>query len=185
MWQGIPYQFEAMPNGYCDAMRVFAKILKPIFATLRKMGYMSIIYVDDTLLQGDTYEECLRNVMITLETLQDMGFVIHSRKSILTPTQRIIFLGFEFDTVAMTITLIKEKKQKIKSLAFDILNKDVTIRTVSQFLGRLTSSFDAVPNGKLYYRHIEFDKNVSLKLSHGNYEDFCFLSPEALDEVQW
>ena len=46
MWMATPYQFEAMPNGYCDAMRIFAKLLKPVFHTLRKMGYVSLIYVD-------------------------------------------------------------------------------------------------------------------------------------------
>ena len=45
MWKGQPYQFEAMPNGYLDAIRIFAKILKPVFSTLPKRGYISIIYV--------------------------------------------------------------------------------------------------------------------------------------------
>ena len=118
MWKATPYQFEAMPNGYLDAMRIFAKLLKPVFHTLRKMGYVSIIYVDDTLLYGDTYEECLKNVLATLEILQDLGFVIHATKSVLIPTQRITFLGFIFDTLAMTITLTKEKKNKLIFAAF-------------------------------------------------------------------
>ena len=96
MWMATPYQFEAMPNGYLDAMRIFAKLLKPVFHTLRKMGYVSIIYVDDTLLYGDTYEECMSNVLATLEMLQDLGFVIHAKKSVLIPTQCITFLGFIF-----------------------------------------------------------------------------------------
>ena len=47
-----------------DAMRVFTKLLKPVFATLREQGYESVIYVDDSLLQGDTYQECLDNIRI-------------------------------------------------------------------------------------------------------------------------
>ena len=186
MWKGQPYQFEAMPNGYLDAMRVFAKLLKPVFSTLRQQGYISIIYVDDTLLYGDTFAECKANVMATIQILQDMGFVIHSKKSVLHPTQNIVFLGFEFDTVAMTITLTPAKKNKILKLANDILRMDqVSIRHVSKFIGNLTSSFDGVPHGKLYYRHIEFDKSVSLKMAKGNYEAICYLSIESLNEIAW
>ena len=98
-WDGNIFQFCAMPNGYCDAMRVFTKILKPVFATLREEGHESVIYVDDSLLQGDTFQECLDNIMATLGMLQSLGFVIHPEKSVLYPTQTIIFLGFIINTV--------------------------------------------------------------------------------------
>ena len=62
MWDGLPYQFRSMPNGYADAMRVFTKLLKPVFSHLRELGYESVIYVDDSLLHGDTFEECLEDV---------------------------------------------------------------------------------------------------------------------------
>ena len=185
VWKATPYQFEAMPNGYLDAMRIFAKILKPAFNTLRKLGYVSIIYVDDTLLYGDTYDECLQNVLATLQMLQELGFIVHATKSVLIPSQRIVFLGFIFDTVAMTITLTDQKKSKIKLLAKQILDEYVSIRIVSRFIGNLTSSFEGVPNGRLYYRHIEFDKTVSLKSAKGDYEQNCYLSPLAIEEVQW
>ena len=186
VWLSIPYQFEAMPNGYKDAMRVFTKLLKPLFSHLREMGYISIIYVDDTLLYGDTFEECLENVQVTLNMLQELGFVIHSVKSVLWPSQQITFLGFEFDTVAMTITLTKKKKQKIMNLANNILSKVVpTIRQISKFLGNITASFEAVPEGRIHYRHIEFDKKVSLKMSYGNYDGPCFLSDGAIEEILW
>ena len=51
--------------------------------------------------------------------------------------------------------------------------------------GLHSSSFDGVPLGRLYYRHIEFDKTVSLKMAKGNYEALCYLSIEALNEVAW
>lgn len=186
MWKGIPYQFEAMPNGYLDAMRIFTKILKPIFASLREHNYVSIIYVDDTLLYGDTFEECLRNVKATLHMLRELGFVIHARKSVLIPTQRIKFLGFDFDTVNMTITLTSEKKQKIFDLASDILSSQyVSIRHISRFIGNLTSSFDGVPYGRMHYRHLEFDKTTALAISFGDFEAICHLSDEAIREVKW
>ena len=76
MWVGVPYKFDAMPNGYVDAIRIFTKLLKPVFSSLREDGYISVIYVDDSLLYGDTFEECMENIMVTLEYLQELGFII-------------------------------------------------------------------------------------------------------------
>ena len=87
-----------MPNGYCDAMRVFTKLLKPPFAALRENGHESVIFVDDSLLIVDTHEECYDNILAKLILLQDLGFVIHSDKSVLIPTQKLTFLGFVIDT---------------------------------------------------------------------------------------
>ena len=49
------YKFTVMPNGYKDAVRVFTKTLIPPFAKLRSEGHLSVVYVDDTLLQGDSF----------------------------------------------------------------------------------------------------------------------------------
>ena len=43
-----------MPNGYGPAMRAFTKLMKPPFSFLRSEGYLSVIYVDDCYLQGDS-----------------------------------------------------------------------------------------------------------------------------------
>ena len=73
-------------------MWVFNKVLNSPFVYLREQRLSSVIYVDDTLLGGDTFEECQDNVLNTLSWLEDLGFYIHPEKSIFTPTQYIIFL---------------------------------------------------------------------------------------------
>ena len=73
-------------------MRVFNKVLKPPFVYLREQRLSSVVYVDDTLLGDDTFEECQDIVLNTLSWLEDLGFYIHPEKSIFTPTQYIIFL---------------------------------------------------------------------------------------------
>ena len=52
-------QYLDMPNRYSDAMRVFTKMLKPPFATLQKQNFISVIFVDDSYLQGNTMGEYL------------------------------------------------------------------------------------------------------------------------------
>ena len=186
MWDGIIYQFSAMPNGYCDAMRVFTKLLKPIFSTMREDGLESVIYVDDSFLQGDDFWECLENILRTLEGLRSLGFVIHPEKSVLYPTQKLTFLGFVVDTVSMTVTLTDQKKDKVKNMAIGLKNsKNITIRMVSRFIGNLTASFEAVPYGRLHYRHLEWCKTKALGASKHNYEAPCSLSQKARDEIEW
>lgn len=51
--------------GLCMSPRLFTKVLKPIFAVLRKSGHQSVIYIDDIYLQGDTIELCNQNVIAT------------------------------------------------------------------------------------------------------------------------
>ena len=185
-WDGVFYQFCAMPNGYCDAMRVFTKLLKPVFSTLREEGHESVIYVDDSLLQGGTLQECIDNINATLEYLESLGFVIHPDKSILYPTQIITFLGFIINTIDMTVTLTLEKKKKIKSLGLGLLqSKNITIRMLSSFIGNLTASFEAVPEGRLYYRHLEWCKSLSLELNNRNFDAPCFLSVQGREEITW
>ena len=185
-WEGKIFQFCAMPNGYCDAMRVFTKLLKPVFATLREKGYESVIYVDDSLLQGDTFQECLNNVLATLECLESLGFVVHPEKSVFYPTQEITFLGFIINTADMTVRLTDEKKSKIKDLGLGLLDKNnITVRMISRFIGNLTASFDAVPEGRLYYRHLEWCKALSLDLHNQDFDAPCFISEQAREEIIW
>ena len=186
MWDGNIFQFCAMPNGYCDAMRVFTKLLKPVFASLREQGYDSIIYVDDSFLLGDSYDECLANIRITLQTLRSLGFVIHPDKSILRPTQELVFLGFIINSVHMTVELTYEKKMKIKNMGIGLLSSEkISVRMVSSFIGNLTASFEAVPAGRLYYRHLEWCKNLALEESGYDFEAQCFLSEQGKVEISW
>ena len=52
-FEGKGYKFVGMLNGYSDVMRVFTKILKPVYANLRQKANSSVVCVDDSYLQGD------------------------------------------------------------------------------------------------------------------------------------
>ena len=103
-----------MSNGYIDAVWVFNKVLKSQFAYLRKQGLPSLVYVNDTLLASDTFEEYQDNVLRSLTCLEDLSFYIHPESFIFTPAQDIIFLGYQINILRMTIALTSEKKQENK-----------------------------------------------------------------------
>ena len=45
-----------MPNGYGPAMRGFTKLSNVPFGHLRSLSHNSVAYIDDSFLQGDTYQ---------------------------------------------------------------------------------------------------------------------------------
>ena len=102
-WRGQLYKFACFPNGLAPCPRQFTKLLKPVFSTLRKLGHISVVYIDDTWLTFEDYNSCVNNLADTITLLDMLGFVIHPEKSILIPTQEITFLGFIFSAVNMTL----------------------------------------------------------------------------------
>ena len=121
-------KFICMPNGYESPMRIFTKISKIPFSILREKGFLSVVYVDDSYLQGDDYEDWFSNVLNTIEILRSLGFTIPQEKPKFILTQRITFLGLILNSVQMKITLTLEKKEKILKLCREILKEDVVTR---------------------------------------------------------
>lgn len=74
-------------------MRIFTKITKVPFSVLRMQVHTSVAYVDDSYLQGRLMKVVLKNVNYTIVMLQSLGFTTHVYKSILKPTQNLIYLG--------------------------------------------------------------------------------------------
>ena len=54
LFDGKLYQYTCLPNGLSSAPRIFTKLLKTAYAYLHKLGHLSLGYVDDSYLQGDT-----------------------------------------------------------------------------------------------------------------------------------
>ena len=182
----IPYEFSSMPNGYSDAMRVFTKVLKPAFSYLREIGYLSVVYVDDSYLQGETFEECLQNITETVRLLQSLGFTIHPEKSVLKPTQKLTFLGFVLNSKTMTLTLTDAKKEKIIKLGEGIINRQyITIRELAQFIGNVVATFEAVLTGPLHYRDMETLKIAKLKQYKGKFDAKITINEESKTEIKW
>ena len=163
-WRHAYYEYIRMPNGYAQAPLLFTKILKKPFRFLRKHGLESVVYIDDSYLQGDTYEKCLDNLLTTQRLLTELGFKINCAKSVLTPCQRIKFLGFIIDSVAMTISLSDERKLKILKFCQRFhQERRLSIREVASAVGCLIAALPGVTYGALYYRLLERAKIAALK----------------------
>ena len=186
VWHEKCWQFKVLPNGLSTAPRLFTKLMKPVFAKLRQAGHLVVGYLDDTLIIGETESQALEAVQATTKLLSDLGFVIHSEKSILEPQQRLQFLGFILDSESMTITLPHEKCQNIRAVCAELLGKqNPTIRQVAQVIGKLIATFPAIQYGPLFYRNLERDKILALKSSKGHFDRPMNLSEASKQELMW
>jgi hypothetical protein len=79
------YEFQCLPFGLSTAPYVFTKLLKPVSTYLRERGHSIVIYLDDILCIGNSYENCRNCVTETVNLLQYLGFVINRKKSNLEP----------------------------------------------------------------------------------------------------
>ena len=185
-WDHTLYQFTCFPNGLAFCPRKFTKLLKPIYSVLRRQGHISSPYIDDSYLQGSDYEDCVANIIATIQMFISLGFIIHPTKSILIPTQKLVFLGFVLDFVLMRVYLTPEKSRKGISVCSDLYHsKCFTIRTVSRVIGHIISSFPGVMYGPLYFRQLEREKTLALKCHQGNFDSTMSLSLESRAELKW
>ena len=102
-------KFVVLPNGLCSGPRKFTKPTKPPIACLRVGGVEVAIYIDDIIVTGDTYEECLIATTKTIKLFLKLGFIIHPEKSCLQLSKEIAYLGFVFNSKEMSAKLASEK----------------------------------------------------------------------------
>lgn len=86
--------------------------MKPIICKLRRR--LCVNYLDDFLIFGETAAICASNTRKLVNILESLGFIINNEKSNLSPSTKRAFLGVIFDSSTMTLSLLSEKKERIK-----------------------------------------------------------------------
>ncbi|CAO3677262.1 unnamed protein product [Rhizopus microsporus] len=84
-------------------------------------GIRTVYYLDDICLLARTKDEMYKNVQTTLTHLNKLGFIINYSKSRLIPKKIQDFLGFQFNTKTMTISVPTTKMEKLTSRVKQLL----------------------------------------------------------------
>ena len=185
VWKHTLLEFACFPFGLAVAPRVFTKIMKPVVSLLRRTGIRLIIYLDDILLMNASETGLRQDIHTAQYLLENLGFVINLEKSCFQPTQQLEFLGFLVNTRDMTLLLPDCKVSSIKTLCSTLLSqRDVSVRELSQLIGKLTASIQAVFPAPLHYRNLQQLKHQALGQDR-NFDSRIPLSVEAIDELRW
>ena len=138
-WEYSLYEFLCLCFELGPAPRLFAKLIKASLSILHKLYIRIIVYLDDFLILGKTLEETILSRDTAVYLLQNLGFVINLKKSVLQPTQRTEFLGMIIDSVEMTVSLPQEKLESISKRCQDTLPmQEVPIKDIAKLLGILS-----------------------------------------------
>ncbi|XP_015766682.1 PREDICTED: uncharacterized protein LOC107345482 [Acropora digitifera] len=186
LWKGRLYQLTCLAQGLSCTPRVFTKLLKPVYSHLRLKGHLSSGYLDDSFLEGDSYDACLPNVQDTLTLLGDLGFCPNFDKSVVQPTNVIERLGYILNSLDMFVSITDRNFRKFLDTADKILQCTIIpIRLVGRLVGIMVSFFPGVENARVFYRQLEIEKSTALKYSGWNFESDMALSDTAKDGIVW
>ena len=180
------YQFKCLPFGLACAPWVFTKTLKPIAAQLRQLGVRMIVYIDDILILAESKELARDHAIGLVYLLENLGFAVSKAKCQLEPTQTIEFLGFSVDSLTQELSLPSGKVKKIRTETRSLLEgRQVSIRKLSQLLGKLQAATRAVPLAPLFFRKLQRALRRGLDQSGQDYSKQLTLSTEEQEELQW
>nr|CAH7719004.1 unnamed protein product [Callosobruchus chinensis] len=180
------YEFNSLPFGLNIAPFIFTKVLKQAISFLRKLNILLVFYLDDILLIADSKLECEKNVKITIDLLENLGFIINKNKSMLKPRQTITFLGFSFNSVNMTISLPEEKVYVTKTVIQALTKKSqCTVRTFAQLIGRLVAACPATKYGFAHLKVLERIKHSIVRKDKENYNKKMEICDSVRSELSW
>ena len=172
-WRKILYQWIVLPFGLRCSPRVLTKVLKPVMAFLRtKFGMLISIYLDDMLIQASSREKALLHGQIAALVLMVLGWSVNFKKSTFVPSQKVVHLGFELDTVAMLVSCPLPKIKDLQNLARAARESgSLTVHECERLLGKMESVRPATPQAALHYRALQ-NQLLRAKSSWGEDERF-------------
>ena len=140
--EGVNYQFTYLPFGLACAPWAFTKAMKAIVTLLRSWGTRIIIYIDNILIMGESEVLASQHLAVLIHILECLGFIINTKKSVMTPTQEIKFLGMMVNSNTLLVSLPVDKRRQICSEATRIFNMTLlSAHLLSHFLGQQTKLF--------------------------------------------
>jgi len=191
-WEGKTYKFQCLPFGLSAAPRVFTKLLKPVVGFLRQNGCRLIIYLDDILLMHQDRTQLEQITQLTCQLFESLGLIVNQKKSMLTPTQEMDFLGFHLCSNTMKISIPTEKLRKIQQDARRMLQQtSISVREIARFVGKTTATMRAIPLAPLHYRALQMQMNSVLPLNYNQeeildkYNVILSLNPASREDLEW
>ena len=80
-WEQKHYVFTVLPFGLATAHYVFTKLLRPVVKYLWVRGTKIVIYIDDGIAMGASFEQTAALCKLIRWTLYRVGFVLNEEKS--------------------------------------------------------------------------------------------------------
>ncbi|KAG0755157.1 hypothetical protein G6F24_012020 [Rhizopus arrhizus] len=185
-WRDQVYQYRTTAFGLASSPYVFTKVCRPILHYFRSQGYRISAYLDDWILAANSKQLAIQQAQAVLALLQQLGWIVNYKKSVLTPTQQLEHLGFLLNTRTMMASLPLKKLRDIRRSIKQILDKPSrqTPRTVHSLTMRIQAATFAIFPARLYTRHLLYFKNQVVK-SDTDWDRLRPLDQASKEELRW
>jgi hypothetical protein len=185
-WKGQIYQYCTTAFGLASSPYVFTKVCRPILEHFRSQGYKISAYLDDWILAASSRQLAIQQAQAVVTLLQQLGWLVNFKKSVLTPTQQLEYLGFVLNTRSMTASLPLLKLRDIRRSIKQVLDKPhrQTPRVVHSLTMRIQAATFAIFPARLYTRHLLYFKNQVVK-SDADWDRPRTLDQTSMEELQW
>ena len=185
-WGRITYEYTCLPFGLSSSPWVFTKLLRVVVSYLRRLGIRLVIYLDDLLVLGSSYDECASSVVIVIQSLESLGFLVNFKKSETDPTQCIEYIGLIIDSLSSSFRLTEKKISDIVRLCKEALKKGVcSLRALAQIIGNLNWATYAVPYAPAHFRGLQSLYNLGSKANNNNLDVAVVLDDDSRADLLW
>ena len=156
-WDGQERYF--LDNRLCFGLKcapyIFSRLTEFIVRSMGRRGGQGVFgYLDDFLVVADSREECLSKLYMLIALLRNLGFGIAWDK-IISPSQSVVYLGIEIDSVNLEFRLPTRKVDRLKSLVAEFQHKTKATKKELQVLaGHLAHASTVVRGGRTFSRRL-------------------------------
>ena len=152
-WRGRLYQFKVLCFGVRNAPFTFDRLGKSLSFFLNLRGVRIVIYIDDILVLASSYNQCVKDAQLVVDTLVKLGFHIKVKKCVFTPSQDVFYL---WNTRTMTVSLPEEKLTNIKAFCTRALGSEwVSVKLLQRLFGVIIAARPAVAMTRARSRGIQ------------------------------
>ena len=142
-----------LPFGARRAPLLYNQLTQAVREIMAEQGFPRVVaYLDDFLCVGSTREECAATMTRLMGLLRCLGFAINYNK-VQGPTQTIVFLGIEIDSVRFQLRLPDNKLHDLKTEVTRCLESHhLSKRELQSVVGKLGWAAHVILGGRVHMR---------------------------------
>ena len=160
---------------------IYTQLTEFVVRCLDRRGVHKVFgYLDDFLVIGDAEIECKQSMSMLINLLLQLGFFI-SWKKVVPPTQKVVYLGVELDSLDRKLRLPERKLDKLIELVTDFENKTICrYRDLQVLCGHLAHASIVVKGGRTFFRRI-----INLTKFLADKGDVCHIPDWFRADISW
>ena len=154
---GRQFQYRVLPFGLSPAPLVFTRVVQALISHLRERGVRIHAYLDDLLVLETNPLRLSLILRVVVSTFVQAGFTINLKKSDLSPSQDLVYIGGRLRTDLGRVFLPTDRRLAlIKAIsAFAQVGSLRRVRVWLQILGLMAATIHTVRHARLRMRPIQ------------------------------